>query len=76
MRLLITNVKRELKPCCFHNKIKQMLYQLFIWRHIEKKIDECQKFIKPFCSVEVYTRDSIDYLNREYEGFISGSDMV
>lgn len=53
-----------------------MLYQLFIWRHIEKKIDECQKFIKPFCSVEVYTRDSIDYLNREYEGFISGSDMV
>ena len=69
-------IKRELIPPRYSNPIKALAYRIFIEPHQKKKIQECRKFAQNFYSKHKYTRDNICEANKEYDLFISGSDMI
>lgn len=50
----------------------------FIWRKTERKIKSCQYFMKQqnFYSKKLYTKKNIGEANKDYDAFISGSDMI
>ena len=69
-------IKRELTPPHFSNPVKALAYHRFIEPHQKKKILECRNFVKGLYSDCIYTRTNIGEANREYDMFISGSDMI
>lgn len=69
-------VKRELSVPKYSNLIKRMAYKCFIWPHQKRKTEECVDFVRNFYSRQRYTRQTIEEANRQYDVFISGSDMI
>ena len=69
-------VKRELKYHGAGNAVKRVLHRVFSWPHIEKKVLQCQEFVRLYYSKEKYTIETISKANKKYDGFISGSDMI
>lgn len=71
------NIKRrELLFKKTDNVLKNILYRIFTWPHIEKKIRECRNYVELLYSKEKYNIDNISDSNDIYDGFISGSDMI
>lgn len=69
-------VKRELSIPQYSNPIKRAAYQCFIWPHQKRKTKECVDFLQKFYSRQHYTKDTIGEADRQYDVFISGSDMI
>lgn len=69
-------VKRELTYHPQKNIVKDIICRIFIWPHMKKRIIACQEFEKLFHSKIHYTKNNIKQANLEYDGFISGSDMI
>lgn len=69
-------IKRELTPPRYSNPIKTLAYRTFIEPHQKMKIRECREFAQDLYSKRSYTRDTICDANKEYDLFISGSDMI
>lgn len=68
--------ERELKKPTYKNPLKQLANQIFIEPKRKKKIQACQDFVKDYYSHETYTHATIKNTNAQYDGFISGSDMI
>lgn len=70
--------KRELTFRSTDNALKDLVLKLLVYPKTKRRIEACQQFMKdrhvysPVC----YTKDTLPEANREYDAFISGSDMI
>ena len=67
---------REIRYHKSNNCIKNIIKRTVIWPKQKKKIEECIQFLNSVYSKNVYTKDNISEANKEYDGFIAGSDMI
>lgn len=69
-------IEREIKEPAYGNSLKHLAYTLLIKPKQEMKICACQDFVRQYYSKEEFTHETIKKSNKEYDGFISGSDMI